>query len=479
MSDANLPKLFQQGQTLLRKAQKLFTRRKWQQAQPILERARKIFVQTKSSLMIARTDYMLGTTYENEMRWTKAVDSYLLCLEETRPAGTQIQLADVHKKLARMHLNLNQLEQAHENAQLAIDLLEREKGSRQLSAEVFFLQGSLFYLENDPKSALFYFDLALDSIKTNTNWNVYLEVQENRGMIHHQLGNYMASNAAFLKALPLEHNKKNFPSIASLLQQVAINYDLLGEKDEALKYMKDSLKIREQLQLPNKDTIKAQSLRLYATMLFHYGKFQLAGEICDEITEVAELANQDLLLVESLVLKLKILLSQGVASEDQQALIRSYLDEIKSTASKMNNNLFIIRGQLIEKEFLQKMGKTDEILPLLQEILRQAEESHEDQGLGEVLEQLGLFYHIRQDFEKAYAFFTQALQHFTTSKSTSDIAESYYNLACIANRRHLPEETLDHLAKAIQFRPEYKALAQKDEDFKSIMNEKLFLDLVK
>ena len=48
--------------------------------------------------MIAQADYMLGTTYENEMRWTQAINSCLLCLEETRPAGTQNQLADVHKK---------------------------------------------------------------------------------------------------------------------------------------------------------------------------------------------------------------------------------------------------------------------------------------------------------------------------------------------------------------------------------------------
>jgi tetratricopeptide (TPR) repeat protein len=479
VSDANLQKLFQQGQTLLRKAQKLFTRQKWQQSQPILERARKIFVQTQSSLMIARTDYMLGTTYENEMRWTKAVDSYLLCLEETRPAGTQIQLADVHKKLARMHLNLNQLEQAHEYAQLAIDLLEHEKGSRQLSAEVFFLQGSLFYLENVPKSALFYFDLALDSIKTNTNWNIYLEVQENRGMIHHQLGNYTASNEAFLKALPLEHKKKNFPSIASLLQQVAINYETLGEKDKALKYMKDSMKIREHLDLPNKDTVKAQSLKLYADMLFRFRRFQQADDTCNEIIEMAELTNDNMLLVESLLLKLKILLSQGVASEDQQTLIRNYLTEIDAIAAKLKNYLFIIRGRLMQKEFLQKIGKRDKILPLLQEILEQAEESNENQGLGEILEQLGLFHHAHQDFEKAHAFFAQALQHFTSCNSKDDIAESHYNLACTANRRHLPEETLDHLAKAIQSRPKYKVLAQNDEDFKSIMNEKLFLDLVK
>jgi len=58
--------------------------------------------------MIAQADYMLGVTYENEMRWTRAVESYLLCLEETQPAGTQIQIADVYKKLARMYLNLNQ-----------------------------------------------------------------------------------------------------------------------------------------------------------------------------------------------------------------------------------------------------------------------------------------------------------------------------------------------------------------------------------
>ncbi|MCK5342824.1 MAG: tetratricopeptide repeat protein, partial [Candidatus Heimdallarchaeota archaeon] len=304
MSDTDLPKLFQKGQMHLRRGQKLLTRHKWNQARSVLLRARDIFVQTQSSLMVAQADYLIGNTYENETRWTEAVKSYLLCLEETRPAGTSEQIAEVYKKLARIYLNLNQFDKAHEYAQSAIDLLE-QKHHPQLSAEVFGLQGSLYYLENVPKSALFYFDLALDSIKTNSQWNIYLEVQENRGMILHQLGNYADSNDAFLKALPLEHKKRNFPSIASILQQVAINYERMGDKYQAIKYMKDSLKIRSQLQLPDKEKLKVQSLNLYANMLFHFGKAKQAEDICDEITEIAELTNDDNQLVESLLLKLR------------------------------------------------------------------------------------------------------------------------------------------------------------------------------
>ena len=414
------------------------------------------------------------------MRWSKATEFFLLCLEETRPAGTHMQLADVYKMLAKMQLNLNKLELAHKYAQKASDLLEHERGSRKLSAEVFFLQGSLHYLENIPNSALFYFDLALEKCAgQNARWNIYLEVQENRGMIHHQLGNYAASNDAFLKALPLEHTKRNFPSIASILQQVAINYERMGDQELAIKYMKDALKIREQLQLPNKETVKAHSLKLYASMLFHFGKIQQADEVCDEITEIAELTEDDELLVESLILKLRILLTHNITSDANQMLIQNYIDEIHSTASKLKNGHLIIQGQLLQKEFMQKLGKDTEILPFLQEILRKAEEANENQGVGEVLQQLGLFFHTKQQFKQAYDSFMQALHHFTASNSIDDIAESHYNLACSANHHHLPEETLDHLTKAIQFRPKYKAIAQEDDDFKSMWSEKLFQDLVK
>ena len=140
-----------------------------------------------------------------------------------------------------MYFNMTEMEKAHQYAQSAIDLLENEHHPL-LSAEVFALQGSLYYFEKNRKSALFYYDLALDKIKTNSAWNIYLEVQENRGMIHHQLGNYAESNEAFLKALPLEHKRKNYPSISSILQQLAINCERMGEGSQALKYMKDSLK---------------------------------------------------------------------------------------------------------------------------------------------------------------------------------------------------------------------------------------------
>ena len=243
--------------------------------------------------------------------------------------------------------------------------------------------------------------MILDTIKTNTEWNIYLDVQENRGMIHHQLGNYTESNKAFLKALPLEHKRKNYPSIASILQQLAVNYERMGEKAIAIKYMKDSLKIREQLQLPNNEKLKAQSLSLYANMLFHFRDIQQADKICDEITEIAELTEDETQLVESLLLKVKILLAQGLASEAQQTLIQNYLDEIHSTASKLKTSLYEIRGQLLQKDFLQKLGKEEEILPLLQEILTEAKKSKENQAVGEVLEQFGFFYHKQQDFKKA------------------------------------------------------------------------------
>ncbi|QEE17021.1 tetratricopeptide repeat protein [Promethearchaeum syntrophicum] len=469
-------KEFEKGRNFLVKAERAIYRENYKKAMNFLSTAQDIFKKSNSILMIAKVHFLEGYIHENLHEWEKTLEFYKLSLELRKIAGTSLIIAETEKKIAETLLKLNNYQEAHKYAQTAIDILENENQPF-AKADSLYTNGTIYFAEKDWKSAIFYYNLALDYLKNQYHWKLFLKIHENLGKAYKKLGNYIESNHTFKKALKLEHEKKNYTVIISILKEMAENYKFLNNKKKSVEYITDAIDMERKFQKINSDKNNHSSQLQLAEILFYFNDFQQAMEICEESIEFAETYNNQIDLVQGLTLTTKILLNKNLLDDQNLDLIQNYLVEARDIAESLKDTKNIIEILILKIRLYKKINKSDEIL----EILRIAEElalnSSSKCSLGDVYEQYGLLYH-SLDFEKALSYFKLGLEEYIECDSIQDQAEMHYNIACMSSLMDFPEEIIDHLTIAVELNSKFKIIAKEDEDFKSIRKLDLFRSII-
>jgi tetratricopeptide (TPR) repeat protein len=469
-------KIFEKGQNFLIKAERAIFKGNYKKAFNFLKSAKEIFEQSKSILLIAKVHFLEGYIFENLNEYEKTLDSYKLSLEHRKIAGSTLIIAETEKKIAETYLKLNNFQEAHKYAQIAIDVLENENQPF-AKADTLYTKGTIYFAEKDWKSAIFYYNLASDYLKSQYHWKLYLKINENLGKAYKNLGNYAESNRTLKKALKLEHEKNNHPVLISILKEMAENYKFLNNKKKAVEYITDAIEINRKIQKINSNKQNTYIQIQLAEIFYYFNDFDEAVKNCEEVIEFAENHDQNLVLIQGLILTTKILLSNIKIDEQNLELIRKYIDEIREIAESINNTKYIIETLILKVRLFKKLNKEDEILEILRIAEKMSINSLSKCSLGDVYEQYGLFFH-SLDLDKALNYFNLGLEEYIKCESIQDQAEMHYNISCISTLLNFPEDIIKHLTIAVKLNAKFKEIAKEDEDFKSIRNQELFQNLI-
>ena len=465
-------KSFERGKSFLIKAERAIYRENYKKALNFLISAKEIFNKSKSILMLAQVDFLEGYIYENLNEYEKTLDSYKKSLENRMKAGTPLIIAETEKKIAETYLKIKNYKKAHEYAQDSIDILENENQPF-AKADSLYTKGTIYLAEKDWKSAVFYYRLASDFLKTQYHWRLYLKINENLGIANKKLGNYIESNICLKKALKIEYEKKNYAVIISILKEMAENYKYLNNKTKAINYISDAIQIEKDYQRTKFKTQIVDLLLQYAEILYYFADFVEAEEKCEESLEISEFNNLTTSLVKGLILITKILFAKNPRNEKDFELIKNYINESNELAQSIQNPEYIIEILILKIRLLKKQGKDEKIIDKLKEAEKIAINNNSPCSLGAVYEQFGLYYH-PIDLDLSLKYFKKGLEEFIKCDSIQDQAEMHYNIACVSSLLSIPEEIIDHLSIAVKINSKYKDLAREDEDFKTIRNQDLF-----
>jgi tetratricopeptide (TPR) repeat protein len=477
-----LEKEFQKGMKLLKKAQDHISKSNWIKTLDVLEVAHKIFEKTKTVLMEAQVYWLTGIVYENQAKWDAAEMAFRQCLELRENLAPQIVRAKTHNKLAKISLYLKKFEQAHDHAQISLDLFEGQNQPL-LRADALYLKGSIYFIEKEAESAEFYFKLALEDLKLQHNWSLFLQIQENLATTYKWLGKYLESNVAYVQALKLRQKANNYATVSAILANVADNHKELGNKTGALKFITDSIEIRKKLTIPGKKEVLARSYLKYAEILMRFGDLVKAEDICEDCITTAEENDLNNILLDALVLMAQIQTGLLPAEDESYDLIKNYCKEAEELALKLNNFAAIVRIKIHYIQIYKKFHENEKITDSLEETLDYCDK-HELIGVhpqlyGEIYEELGIYMHSMKKYELSLKNFEKAVTFFKKGNRFAELAEAHYNAACSACLQHLGEETLKHLNTAVNLNIKYKKLALADEDFRAIENDEPFLNIVK
>lgn len=466
---------FKMGQILIKKAQKLISKRNYTKAREILHDAQKIFEFTQSSLTEAQVYALIAQTYEWQHKWNKALDFHQKTLEKRKIAGNVILLSETHRKIALTQIELENFDEAHESAQHSIDLVENLEHPIS-KAEAFHTQGIVYLKERDYASALFYENFAYENIQKQFTWNLALDVYENLAFIHHELADYTQSNIFCKKALEMEQKQRNYVVISIILDKMAVNYGYLGEKEQALNYIKDALAIQDHLPSNSAGNQKNQINLHYAFILFEFHNLSEAEIIVEKIIENAEINQQFDVLFQGLLLLIKIVIVSP--SHEEFNSLENYLKEAMNLAQNHTNLEDLSDVYKYYGKYFSLRKKDLQAEEMFQFAIDTALQSKSHLKIGDAYEQLGLYFHTHNKIELACSNFKQAVQYLSKTSNKMELAEAHYNLACVSSVLHLGEDILTHLTHAINLNPKFKQIARNDEDFAGISNEEVFRNLV-
>jgi tetratricopeptide (TPR) repeat protein len=469
--------LFKDAQKAIDKAQKLMQQSKWEEATNVLITAIKTIEGIEAPLIEAQAYFHLGVIYENAGKWAASLEAFQSCLRLQADRAGKLQIGSTYIKIAQIQMYLNQNEASHDNAQAAIDVLETENVPL-ASTHALYLKGSLYILEKNMESAIFYLNLALDQLKIQYDLPLFLKCQENLGFAYKNLGRFDEAIQAYMFALEIEQKMKNYPTISAILESLAEAYHMKNDKSKCLAFYDEAIEIKQKIKLP---TIKKPMQRLYAKYaeaLLFFREYPKAESICEEAIVIAEEFNFKNELMHALILMAKILAAfhRGPALEATQ--VENFLNEAEEIAIKESNKQMLIKVRIQRALLYKNKGDQQKFEVSLEETLQIALKEGQPTEIGEVYEQFGIYHHISGNFEDSYEYFQKALQHFKDGNAQEELAEANYNLACSACRLHLAEDTITYLKRAIMLEPKYKRIAAEDEDFKSIWQDKPFKDLI-
>ena len=482
----DLRKSFQYGQKLIQRAQKLMSQHQWDKALSYLQEAQKVFVETESPLAEAQVYFLMGVIAEQQNRFHDALQSYTRCFELRSKIGTTMIKAETALKMAQMEMHLSAFEEAHDHAQKAIELLEHEPDPV-LRLDAFFTNGTIFFLEGNLESAEFYYSLAEDArldIPSTIRPQNILNFQENFATIKQILGKFTESNDIFQKVLAEEYRLKNYFPVASILEQMAVNYKEMENKEAALGCIEDAYQIRKTHLNPQIFAAYIRNHLLHAEIAAQFHDLEKAKEKTEASIIIAEEHHLLIQLCESLLKMGKWFIESARHIPDHVSLSQKYLDEALSLAKSTQNvdlllQYYILMIQLSriispDTDYNNLLTEIENLLPMvgLNSLLY-----HKIQGF--LHRYRGFQYYSTQEWDLAQKAFQQALHHFTQGHCYSERAESHYNIACTSAIVGIPESVITHLQQAILLNKKYKTIALHDADLKGIWKEKFFQDHTK
>ena len=263
---------------------------------------------------------------------------------------------------------LNQNEAAHDNAQAAIDVLETENVPL-ASAHALYLKGSLYILEKNMESAIFYLNLALDQLKIQYDLPLFLKCQENLGFAYKSLGRFDEAIQAYMVALDIEQKMKNYPTISAILENLAHIYQMKNDKSKCLAFFDEAIEIKQKIKLP---TIKKPMQRIYAKYaeaLLFFREYPKAESICEEAITIAEEFNFKNELMHALILMAKILAAFHRGPALEAAQVENFLNEAEEIAIKESNKQILIKVRIQRALLYKNMGDQQKFEVALEETL--------------------------------------------------------------------------------------------------------------
>ena len=106
--------------------------------------------------------------------------------------------------------------------------------------------------------------------------------------------------------------------------------------------------------------------------------------------------------------------------------------------------------QKLNEAFLHRGIDLNKSLQATLQILKECEGVHFEEGIAKSKNQLGLFYLIQGEFEKAEQYSQKALQYFEATKNVKGVADAHYNLGSIYYRTNKYPQGLLELIKSLQ-----------------------------
>ncbi len=478
MSNQGTNAEFKKGEIFLSKALKYFHTQKFTNAKRYLEAALSKFQETQAIFKQAEVYELLGKIAEMEGDHAHAHDMYQKTLEQRIHSPNPLLRGQSLQNIARINLFLFHYQVALDNALKAYDLFERA-GIHLKNAEITYLLGQIYYGMEDWNSAEFYYRHAKELLQSQDHPHLQLLVTENYAFVLHKLGKLQPAVSNYLYALDKEHKLQNFAVILQILRALHEDYIDLGELSDAQKMLDDYREITKHIWRTFSDEEKGNHLFNLASMQFALGHLDKAEDICDEAINLFEKMQNTLELGKGLFLMAKILSNQYFHDQSTPITdIEEYLKEAGELASKNHNVPQRVEILLLNHRIAQNRNQSENSQNFLTQAKEIAEREENYQGIGMVAEEMAIHAYDHGEFEQAFQYFSNTEKNYLKAKNFRKIAETKYNLACIAAQLHKPEDVLDNLKEAINLNPKFKTLAAKDEDFKGLQKDPLFRETI-
>ncbi|MHA1674586.1 MAG: tetratricopeptide repeat protein [Promethearchaeota archaeon] len=478
MSNSGTNAEFKKGEIFLSKALKHFHTQKFTNAKRYLEAALSKFQETQAVFKQAEVYELLGKIVEMQGDHEHALEMYQQTLELRNNSPNPLLRGQSLQNIARINLFLSHYQVALDKALKAYDLFERA-GIHLRSTEITYLLGQIYYGMEDWNSAEFYYRHAKELLQSQDHLHLQLLVTENYAIVLHQLGKLRLAVSNFLYALDKEHKLQNFVVILSILRALHEDYMDLGELSDAQKMLDDYREITKHIWSTFSEEEKGTHLFNLASMQFALGHLERAEDICDEAIDLFERMQNTLKLGKGLLLMAKILSSQY--SRDKSTSItdvEEYLKEAGELASQNHNVPQRVEILLLNHRIAQNRDQPENAQNFLTQAKEIAEREEYSQGIGMIAEEMAIQAYDNGKYEQAFEHFSSTEENYLQAKNFRKIAETKYNLACIAAQLHIPEDVIDNLKEAFNLNPKFRTLAKKDDDFRGLENNTLFRETV-
>jgi tetratricopeptide (TPR) repeat protein len=461
---------------LLQKGEKALDELKFDRARESFAEAIPLFEAAENPLGAAQCYHFIGIAWEQANDYKQALEFYYRALKIRESSGDVLEISDTQKKIARMLIEVGDLDGARDACQHAIDLLETIENPISL-ADALYLQGTIYMKEEDYKTAVFYLNMAVERMGTINSPYLLRLILEAQGKSLTKLAKYPESNAALMRSMTLYGNQSNSLKIAELSSCVSKNWQELDDQEKAIRFIEDAIKIVA------KDSIAPLHFRLalltqYGETLLYFGNIIKAEQIIEETIILAEENNLLDTLIQNLLLMAQVVMLLPFSKEHPKEQATQYAQEALDHAIAINNTTYKCKSYITMARASLRLNERDQYVQHLNVAMDIAKNEENHLMMGKILLEQGVTAHKEMNYQKAWQFFKEALDHFDKIPSIEDQGQAHYNLACTASQLHLGEEIIQHLKMAIEINRRYKYWARDDEDFRGISEEPLFRNLI-
>ena len=285
------------------------------------------------------------------------------------------------------------------------------------SADIHYLQGQHFFLEAERLRAKADKDGFIKAIscyqKSISEWNLCFQKQQAGiclnliGEISYYLGDIDVAIKHMLQASELLTNSAK----AQTLNNLGHLHFAIGEKDKALNFFNESIKINS---FYNDKTIKVNTLNGIASIQRSLGKTEDALKTLYEVVDIADEINYKVEFAAALHTIGIIFANHGEHAESLKFL-NAALDVWQGRKLTVNevSTLNALGGAYLEVVDLEPANK------IYLKVLDLAETTGQIQEKGIAFFGIGYISYLKRDYEKSLDFYTKALNIFSKINSTS------------------------------------------------------------